>query len=267
MDLTALRHLLLRVQEQAAEHVGELGRGPADQRKGRNVGVDAHVRRVGLGAGHLDGAGEHRGKVQRIAGTVAPPPRQILQPRHDPGRVGHHASEHVERAAGPAELGIGAKGSHPQADEVERMIQIVRHAGSENAHRVHPLFVQQGLALALERPLPAQRGAHVVHEGDGLPALQPLQPDLDYLVTALVPRQVGHRGEGRCLAAEQIRQGRVLHPGVRAVHPAPGPSPRIESSEARVSLSDASRFDHRQRGRAGGFPPAREGVARFGRGH
>jgi len=267
MDLTAIRHLLLRVQEQAAEHVGELGRGPADQREGRNVCVDPDARRVGLGAEHLDGAGEHRREVERISGTIAPPAGEILKPRHDPGRVGHHAGQHVERAARPAELGVGAKGGHPQADEVERMIQIVRHAGSEDAHGVHPLLVQQGLALTLELPLPAQLRAHVVHEGDGFPALQPLQPHLDHLVAPLIARQVGHRGEGRCLAAEQLGQRRVPHPSVRTVHPAPGTASRIEGGESGVSLSYGSRFDYRQRGRAGGISPAREELARFVRGH
>jgi hypothetical protein len=247
--------------------VGELGRGPADQREGRKVGVDPDARRVGLGAGHLDGAGEHRREVERIVGTVASPAGEILQPRHDPCGVGHYAGQHVERAAGPVELGVGAKGGDPQADEVQRVVQIVRHPGSEDAHGVHPLLVQQGLALSLELPLPAQLGAHVVHEGDGFPALQPLQPHLDHLVATLVARQVGHRREGRCLATEQLGQVCVPHPGVRTVHPAPGAAPRLEGGESGVSLSHGSRFDHRQRGRAGGISPAREEVARFERGH
>ena len=255
------------VRQCTAEHVGELGRGPADQREGRKVGVDPDARRVGLGAGHLDGAGEHRREVERIVGTVASPAGEILQPRHDPCGVGHYAGQHVERAAGPVELGVGAKGGDPQADEVQRVVQIVRHPGSEHAHRVHPLLVQQGLALALELPLPAQLGAHVVHEGNGFPALQALQPHLDHLVPSLVARQVGHRSEGRCLRMQQLGQACVPQPSVRTVHPAPGAAPRVEGGKSGVSLPDGSRFDHRQRGRAGGFSPAREEVARFERGH
>ena len=209
------------MQQQAPEDVRQLGGGPAHQRQGRDVGLDPYPGGIGLRPGHLHRSGEDGGEIERIARAVAPPASEVLESGDDAGGVARHARQHVERAACAGELGIGAQGGYPKRDHVQRVIQVVCHARGQYAHGVHPLFMQERLALALQLALaPCLRG-DVVDHGDRLATLQALEPHLDDLPLALEHRQVGNRRQGRRLAANQLGEARIPHPRMRSAEPAP----------------------------------------------
>jgi hypothetical protein len=254
------------VQEQAAEDVRQLGGRSPHQRERRHVRLDAHSRGVRLRPGHLHGSGEHRGQVERIAGAVAAPAGEVLQPRDDAGGVPHHPAEHIERAPRPGELRIGAQRGHPQGDDVERVVEVVRHAGGQHAHGVHALLVEQGLALLLHFALPAELGADVVDQRHRLSVREPLQPDLHHLAAPLEAGEAGRGRQGRRLGVQELAQAVVADARVGAAHPAPGPPARVQGGVAGVRLADPPVADHGDCGAARRVSPSRERIARI-RGH
>src|SRR5581483_644499 len=137
----------------------------------------------------------------------------------------------------------------------------------ENAHRVHPLLVEERLALLLHLALPPELGGDVVDQGHRLAAAQPLEPDLDHLGAALEPREVRGGRERRRLAAEELAEGLVLHPGVRSVQPPPRTPARVQGGIPGVCFADPAAGHERQGGGPRRLSPAREDVARLGGGH
>src|SRR5207237_9531752 len=147
-----------------------------------------------------------------------------------------------------------------------RVIQVVCHARGQYAHGMHPLFVQERLALALQLALSLRLRGDVVDHGDRLATLQALEPHLDDLPLALEPRQVGNRCQGRRLAANQLREARIPHPRMGSAEPAPRSPAGVQSDEARVRIAASVPADVCKRRAPGRFSPSRERVARRGGG-
>ena len=198
-----------RVGDQVAQGEGDLV-GVAEHLGAAGAVLDhLDVAGVGVDLALVDGPGDDRVDVDRlrvVEGVVALEPRQLDDLLHQPGEPGA-LGLHPPREPGDRLGVVGGvlDGLGQQVEGADGRLELVGHVGDEVAtDRLDAALAGAVLHEGEHQPARQRRDAGVhVHRRPALPAVHDQLRLADLPVAAYLPDEVGQRGDGEGVAADQ----------------------------------------------------------------